>query len=105
MCIQQAKELRPELLATARMIQAAFPSGVPEAAYRALLLLLYEGLSFRSVAEVVSYCTGKPYAIVYNDVLACLAQGTPGPPGPHDADTVKRVWREHGYEEWLTTPD
>ena len=94
------QSLRPALRATADMIKAAFPDGVPESAYRSLLALLAEGMSFRGLAEVVSYCTGRPYAVAYNDVLAAASSGS----GPAD-EKVRQVLNEHGYQQWLMSAE
>jgi hypothetical protein len=83
------------------MIRAAFPGGIPEAAYRPLLALLYEGMSFRTTAEVVSRCAGKPWAAVYNDVLGAVADSDAGRLSAEAVENVKRLLREHGYDEWL----
>lgn len=92
------ENLRPELRATADMIRAAYPVGVPDSAYRPLLRLLSEEMSFRAVAEVVSRVTGKPYPVVYNDVLAAASSGN------NDVnEAVREVLRQHGYDEWLAT--
>ncbi len=94
-------DLRAELHATASMIRAAYPRGVPEAAYRPLLALLYEGMSFRGVAEVMSRCTGRPYSVVYNDTLGAVAGGK----DVDSLDVVRQTLRSHGYDEWLANAD
>jgi hypothetical protein len=98
----QATGLPPELRDTFEMIRAAFPEGVSESVYRPLLALLYEGMSFRGVAGVVAYCTGRPYSLVYNDVLGAVSPYTPDRPDQTQLESVRRQLREHGYDEWLT---
>jgi hypothetical protein len=95
----QVHQLGPELLETEAMIRAAYPGGVPESEYFALLAMLYAGMSFRTVATVVSYVTGKPYAGVYNDVLGAVSE-----PGLSAAtiEQVRRKLQQHGYDKWLT---
>jgi hypothetical protein len=89
---------RPELQATADMLRAAYPAGIPDVVYRPLLRLLSEGMSFRRVAEVVSSLTGKPYPVVYNDVLAAASTQEDA-----EDETVREALRQHGYDKWLMT--
>jgi hypothetical protein len=98
----QKEELRPEHRSTAEMIRAAFPNGVPEEAYIPLLALLHECMSFRSIATVVSYCTGKPYITVYHDVMGAVSHEGPDPKA---LEPVKRILQRHGYDAWLASED
>lgn len=93
--------LNPELLDTAFMVQRAFSTGVPEAAYPSLLALLYGGISFRAVAQVMACCTGKPYPVVYNDVLGAVALAGENGLDAITLGHVKALLREHGYDDWL----
>jgi hypothetical protein len=93
--------LPPYLVETADMIRAAFPDGVSDEAYRPLLALLLEGMSFRTLATVVSYCTGESYYKVYNDVLGIESPGAPPPSELPAYGPVAAALRQHGYDEWL----
>ena len=95
------EKLAPELRGTARMIQQTFPAGVPESAYNPLLVLLYESMSFRAVARVVEFCTGRPWPVVYNDVLGAVAQADAGKLDPQALEDTRLALRLHGYDEWL----
>jgi len=99
------ESLIPELRDTATMVQRAFPAGVPEAAYQSLLVLLYEGMSFRAVAQVVACCTGKPFPVVYNDVLGAVALATANALNAKAREDVKQLLREHGYDDWLANAE
>src|SRR5262249_1488074 len=94
----QVHTLESELLETETMIRAAFPSGIPEDEYFALLALLYEGMSFRTLATVMSYITGKPYPVVYNDVLGAVSEPELS---AATIDQVRRKLQEHGYDAWV----
>jgi hypothetical protein len=93
--------LPPELRDTLEMIRATFPVGIPDEGYRPLLALLYEGMSFRGVAKVMEYCTGRPYELVYHDVIAAVSPYAPNPLTLEQLENVRRSLREHGYDEWL----
>jgi hypothetical protein len=98
---QPVTTLPPYLTETADMVRAAFPNGVPEEAYLPLLALLLEGMSFRTLATVGSYCTGKPYGRVYNDVLGLESPGAT-PPSEYSAyAATAEALRQHGYDQWL----
>jgi hypothetical protein len=94
--------LTPELRNTAIMVREAFPAGVPESAYQPLLALLYEGMSMRAVAQVVACYTGKPYPVVYNEVLGAVALADANGLDARVLGNVKQLLREHGYDDWLT---
>jgi hypothetical protein len=99
------ENLTPELRETAIMIQKAFPTGVPEMAYQPLLALLYEGMSFRAIAQVVAYCTGKTYPIVYNDVLGAVALADVNGLDAKALADVKQSLRMQGYDDWLANAE
>jgi len=98
----QKAELRPEHRSTVEMIHAAFPNGVPEEAYLPLLALLHECMSFRSIATVVSNCTGKSYITVYHDVMGAVSHEGPDAKA---LEPVKLVLQQHGYDAWLAEGD
>lgn len=97
--------LRPEHRATVDMIRIAFPGGVPDESYRPLLALLYERMSFRAVATVVAFCTGKSYPAVYNDVLGAVGQADEGKLETQAVERTRQALRRSGYDEWLSKPD
>jgi hypothetical protein len=53
----------------------------------------------------VSYCTGKPYGRVYNDVLGLESPGAPPASESPAYERVAGALREHGYDEWLAKSD
>jgi len=98
---EQIDSLPARLRSTGRLVSSAFPQGVPEEDYRPLLTLLGESLSYRGLAEVMAHCTGKDYALVYNDVLAV---GSPFGAGKPELAAIERVRKRlvpFGYDEWL----
>jgi hypothetical protein len=86
---------------TIEMVRAAYPTGIPEDEYPALLVLLSEGMGQRTLAELMAACTGKEYPLTYHDVLAAQSVFTTDKPSAEWVAGVKRRLQEHGYDEWL----
>ncbi|MDQ2792761.1 MAG: DUF3349 domain-containing protein [Bacteroidota bacterium] len=88
----------PELRTTYAMLKAAFPSGLSEAEYIPVIHYLYEGMSDRQLAIVVSLLIGrKDYALTLNDIYRV-----------QNLDVSMKVNEEvhdkliaQGYEQWL----
>jgi hypothetical protein len=98
----EVQELPPELRESEALLRAAYPAGIPETDYLPVLALLYEGMSFRTLATVVSHFTGRPWEGVYNDVLG--ATSYEGPDEKAKAP-VRRILQQHGYDAWLLSED
>ncbi|MCL4249206.1 MAG: hypothetical protein KJ065_13750 [Anaerolineae bacterium] len=85
------------LESTFNMLLCAFPNEVTDEQYWALLTILNETMSQRTLAHVVSILTQKHWFLVFNDVAGV---GVDPPPAP---DVIKRVenrLRACGYDEW-----
>lgn len=83
---------------TYRLLSDTFPGKIEKEDYLPVLFLLGQGMSHRSIAEVVSLFTGKEVAIVLNDVYRALM---PGNVLEKDIDRV-RIWlQKNGYQAWL----
>ncbi|PIF10365.1 uncharacterized protein DUF3349 [Janthinobacterium sp. 13] len=65
--------LPPTLSGAARMLCSAYPGGMPDSAYFAVLDLLYEHFSDRNLAELMAAVTAKDAATVFNDIHACAS--------------------------------
>jgi len=94
-------ELPPYLVETADMVCAAFPNGIPAEAYHPVLVLLVRGMSQRTLAQVISYCTGRSYFVAYHDALGAASAADSGPVISPAYERAARALREHGYNEWL----
>lgn len=94
-------QLPPWLHSTQRLIESAFPDGVPENAYYPLLDLLGVNMSQRGLAEVMAYSTGQEYPRVYNDVLGVQSPYEPKKFTPAEWEEVKRKLTSCGYDGWL----
>lgn len=68
-----------------KMLQIAYPQGLPDADYRPLLALLYEHFSDRNLAELIATLSARDPDRVLNDMYR--VHGTDKP----DAANVKRV--------------
>jgi hypothetical protein len=66
------------LLPAYRLLRSAYPDGMPQADYRAVLSLLYDHFSDRNLAALIAAFTGKAPEIVLNDLYGCA--GAPVPP-------------------------
>ena len=52
---------------TYELLECAFPDGISDDEYFPLLAILHPEMSFRTLAEVLSHLTDKPYIEVLND--------------------------------------
>lgn len=92
------KTIAPYLVSTYKMLQCVFPDGIDEATYLPLLAVLYDEMSDRSLAQVISEYMGKDYYIVLNDVYRIGA--TKAVPS-ETCNVVKQKLLSCGYDEWL----
>jgi hypothetical protein len=94
-----ADALPASLQSTYRLISSAFPDGIPDEAYWPLLALLSPGMSFRGLAEIMSYFTGIDYALIYHDVLKIDSATVK--PNEAELEKTRRLLVSCGYDEWL----
>jgi hypothetical protein len=99
------KSSLPEYLHnTYAMLVNAFPNGMEEGNYFPLIAILYEGMSHRSLAEVVSAITETSYSEVLNDVYKVGSQKDIEGHVEVTLDELERVKRlllPYGYDKWL----
>src|SRR5438094_759836 len=93
-------QLHSSLQSTYRMISSVFPDGIPEKAYLPLVALLLQGMSYRPLARVLAYCTGKDYAVVYHDALKVDSEASELLSGP-EVERIRQALISFGYNEWL----
>ena len=86
---------------TFEMVRAAYPNGIPEEEYPALVVLLSEGMGQRTLAELLAACTGKEYPLTYHDVLAAQSPVSTIKPAAERVAAVRRRLQDHGYDDWL----
>ena len=79
------------------MLLRAYPRGLPDEDYEALISLLYEHMSDRNLAQVISHLFSKEYIVVWNDV-GRIQSGTKT---SKDASArVLQTLTDAGYAEW-----
>lgn len=63
------KPIPEHLISTVSLIKKAYPDGIQNHEYLAILSILYEHISDRNLADGISLATGKDSSVVYNDIL------------------------------------
>jgi hypothetical protein len=86
--------LPPILSGAARMLRSAYPSGMPDTAYVAVLALLYEHFSDRHLTELMAAFTHKDAATVLNDIYACASSK----PEPSAIAAARDLLAQHGLQ-------
>ena len=86
--------LPPTLSGAARMLHSAYPGGIPETAYVAVLVLLYEYFSDRNLTELMAAVTGKDAAQILNDIYACAGSK----PEPSAIDAARQRLERYGLQ-------
>ena len=76
------------------MLRSAYPGGMPDTAYFAVLALLYEQFSDRNLSELMAAVTGKDAATVLNDVYACASSR----PEASAIAAARRQLERHGLQ-------
>lgn len=86
------------LMSTYTLLKNTYNEGIPEDEYYSILFLLYDHMSHRNLAEVISYFTKKQYAEVLNNVFECV---TNKKPIDEKVNFTKLKLLKNGYEKWL----
>jgi len=71
--------------ASLKMLQIAYPQGLPEADYQPLLALLYEHFCDRNLAELIATLSARDPDLILNDIYRVHSTDKP------DASQLKRV--------------
>jgi len=93
----QSIEVPKHLESTYRMISSAYPNGIDESKYFPLIAVLYEYVSDRNLAEVISLFTSKKIEVVLNYVYR--SQST-NKPHEYEIESIKRELTPFGFEKW-----
>lgn len=96
------KTIPAHLVSTYQLLQCAFPQGIEEQEYFPLLLILYEEMSDRSLAQVIAEFTGREYHAVLNDVYRVGAAAPFSSSIEEVLDRVKQRLNHCDYEKWLS---
>ncbi|HAC62390.1 MAG TPA: DUF3349 domain-containing protein [Cyanothece sp. UBA12306] len=90
--------ISPYLLSTYQLLKSAFPNGIDEQSYYPLLALLYEEMSDRNLAEVISQYTNQSYESVLNDIYRVAST---------DISSLEKISKlreyllDYDYQKWL----
>lgn len=94
--------LPEDLRATYELLRSSFPSGLEDRdVYLATLVLLHKVASARGVALAVSAFVGRPWALIYNDVMGAHSDC---PPSAEGLEIALSALTAGGYDEWLKAP-
>ncbi|WP_435924044.1 DUF3349 domain-containing protein [Paenibacillus sp. DYY-L-2] len=85
------------LESTYKMLKNAFPNGIGNEEYFPLMSLLYEYMSDRNLAEVISAITGQDIAITLNDTQKAVSVNMPS---DEYMQKIRKKLLPHGFEEW-----
>lgn len=85
-----------------RMLGKAYPLGIPESEYMLLICVLYEYMSDRNLAEVLSLFTGKKADMVLNDIYESAATYRSS---DEAFDSVKEKLVAQGLHVWAEEAD
>lgn len=91
------KRIPENLLSTYNLLTRAFPNGINQSEYEALINLLYEHMSDRNLSDVLVFFTEKDKALISNDIPKYYT-------GQNNQDTIKEVRRkldENGFGDWV----
>ena len=84
------------LMPVSEVLARAFPKGLPDNHYPALLRVLTEEMSFRSVSRGVAETFGLDPLKVLHDSYGVQSMDVPA---AGDVETVRQLLRDAGYEE------
>jgi hypothetical protein len=102
--VKEKVSLPEYLRSTQNMIVRAFPNGLGEGDYFPLIAAVYDEMSHRNIAEVVSVVSGKSSAEVLNDIYKVGSQkgiDNHVEVPREELERVKNLLVPHGYDEWL----
>ncbi|MGF9908939.1 DUF3349 domain-containing protein [Brevibacillus sp. HB1.2] len=86
------------LESTLNMLKRAYPNGISDKECFPLMSLLYEHMSDRNLAEVISFITGKEVAIALNDIHKSVSTKQLS---EQELNMVREKLLEHGFEKWI----
>ncbi len=93
----QSIEVPKHLESTYKMISSAYPKGVDENKYLPLIAVLYDYMSDKNLAEVISLCTGKDFVVAINDIYRTQSTDKPS---DSEIENVRQELLHFGFEEW-----
>jgi hypothetical protein len=83
---------------TYEMLKRAYPNGVPDDEYLALVAIMNKSMSFRNTAHYVATVSERDWGLVYNDVLGIGSADRR--PALEDVARVQAKLDKAGYADW-----
>ena len=90
------RQLPDSLKSTVRLVNDAFPEGIPDELYFPVVRVLNEEMSDRNLAMVISYIRGTDESIALNHVYQAAQLSL-------DDDSIEKalaLLNAHGYADW-----
>ncbi len=84
------------LISTFNMLKKAFPNGIDYTSYYPVVSLLYDHMSDRNLADIVSYFVDKDSSDILNDIYSINSIVL----DETEKQLVYKVLKTAGYEEW-----
>lgn len=81
---------------TIQMLESTFPGGIPDSMVLPVTRALYEYMSHRNLAEVLSKMTGMETEVALNTVYEAAGLD----PNTSSVRMAKERLRMHGYDQW-----
>ena len=86
------------LESTILLLRKAYPDGIPDRDYFAVLALLGPYMSERRLGEAVSLCSEHDAVVIQND---WAAMASTSPPPHSEVCRVREILNAVGFEEWI----
>ncbi len=85
------------LVSTFNMLKKAFPNGIDYTSYFPVVLMMYDYMSDRNLADLISYFVDKEYGDILNDIYSINKVAI----NEVDKRNVYEALKSAGYEEWI----
>ncbi len=91
------KTVPMHLISTFNMLKKAFPKGIDYTSYYPVVALLYENMSDKNLADIVSYFVDKDSSVILNDIYSLNSVAI----NNKDKEEVYKILKTAGYDEWI----
>ncbi len=85
------------LVSTFNMLKKAFPNGIDYTSYYPVVSLLYNYMSDRNLADIISYFVDKESSNILNDIYSINSVNI----DDAEKNLVYEALKLAGYEEWI----
>ncbi len=84
------------LVSTFNMLKKAFPKGIDYTFYFPVVYLLYDYMSDKNLADIISYFVDREYSIILNDIYSINKVAI----NEADKRLVYEKLKSAGFDEW-----